>query len=96
MKTIWKFDLAGSNIPLRVPKGAVPLGVAMQGDCPRIWMLVDSEAELEDRMFWVRGTGQPLDTNDAHEIKHIGTVLDGPFIWHVFECVLKVLVVDVR
>lgn len=82
-KTIWKYtlDLAGSQT-IRMPRGAEILSVAVQANEFRLWALCDPEAPIEPRVILVHGTGHPITDSLG---RHIGTVIDGSFVWHVFE-----------
>lgn len=84
MKTIWKYTLDRVDLRwLEMPVGAKILHVAMQNGEVTIWAVVLPNAEREKRAFRVVGTGNPFP--DADKWAHIGTVFDGPFVWHVFE-----------
>jgi len=52
----------------------------MQGDALHVWMMVETNESQVPHEFVVIGTGQELPLGD-----HIGTVLEGAFVWHVFE-----------
>ena len=81
-KQIWKYSL--ENI-IEMPKGAEILTVDIQNGQmfnAQMWVKVDTENEMEKRMFEVIGTGQNFDDTNR---KYIGTYQDGPFVWHVFE-----------
>lgn len=84
---IWKYVLQMEDEQtIKMPKGAKVLSVQMQNDEICVWALVDPAAELENKAFWIIGTGNPfyLDMNFA---KYIGTVqqLGGRLVWHIFE-----------
>ena len=81
-KQIWKYSL--ENI-IEMPKGAEILTIDIQNGQmfnAQMWVKVDTENEVEKRMFEVIGTGQNFDDTNR---KYIGTYQDGPFVWHVFE-----------
>lgn len=60
--TIWKFPLAITDQQeVRMPLGAVPLSVAMQGDVLCLWCAVAPDAEQVNRLVFVHGTGHPMD-----------------------------------
>lgn len=90
MKTIYKYQIVTANsmhqkIPM--PEGAVILSVGEQGGGVFVWALVDTDSPPEGRSFSVFGTGQPLPSNfdlEAMAQAHIGTVQQGPFVWHIF------------
>ncbi len=91
MKTVWKFPFVPSNIvELPMPRGALVLDVASQGEGPSppgtpcLWALVDPSAETEVRRFRVAGTGHPI----AEELgRFVGTfgVLAGQASFHVWD-----------
>ena len=84
MKTIWKFTIElTSEQKVLMPRGAEILTVQIQRDFLSLWARVDPKAEAEERSILVRGTGHEVQDH----AKYIGTVqvLDGQFIWHVFE-----------
>lgn len=98
-RTIWKFPLGqpGFANSFPMPKGAEILTVQMQGGVPCIWAVVNP-AELRD--FWetvtfqIIGTGWDFDTR--HKRKYVGTVQDGPFVWHVFQLLEDNAVIDLQ
>ncbi len=48
-----------------------------------MWAMCDPEqAPVHSRLFVVVGTGFEL---TGGELKHIGSTVDGPFVWHLFE-----------
>lgn len=53
---------------------------ARKPDVVEFWAL-DTNAPRELRGFRVFGTGQPLPGN----VKHVGTALVGPLVWHLME-----------
>ncbi|KRB22704.1 hypothetical protein ASE05_16110 [Mesorhizobium sp. Root172] len=82
MKTIWKFEieLSGSQ-PLFAPDvriisaGLDPNGVLC------VWGTVDTDKPQRQIEVAVCGTGGTL---PQHPLEFVGTVKDGPFMWHVF------------
>jgi len=82
MKTIWKYELdrAGATV-LQMPAGATIIHVALQGTFICLWAIVDPRLPKEPRCISVYGTGNPLDQEARN---HLGTVQEGPFVWHVF------------
>ena len=93
METIHKYEIDltlhvnGECYIVRMPSGAKILHVDSQK--PRhihLWALVSTEAKTEDRPILVVGTGGSMSNIRSDiKLKHLGTVEDGPFIWHVFE-----------
>ena len=89
MTTIWKYDLDVTDIQkVSMPMGAMPLHVAIQNPNSgvertiQLWAAVDPARPKEDRLFAVVGTGNPAPEPDDAE--YVGSVIDGPFVWHVF------------
>lgn len=89
MKTVYKYQLSyDDKITLDLPKGAKPLHLGMQGPIgrvPHVWVLVDPEAPTEPMEFRFCGTGHPIEDAPAgHRWEHVGSVLEGIFVWHLF------------
>lgn len=83
--TIWKYVLR-SERKVEMPAGAKVLHVGLQHGEVTMWCLVDPLAVQEERHFHVYGTGWNLTKQLAKERhEHIGTVIDGSLVWHVFE-----------
>lgn len=76
---VYKYPIAGQ---LDLPVGAKLVMAATQSGSACAWFIVDTEAEVESRLFTVVGTGQHWD-NSLWE--HRWTWVDGPFVWHLLE-----------
>lgn len=93
MKTIWKYELAGPEKPVAMPKGAQILTAQMQGDRFCVWALVDPDAPKVNRSFRIYMTGQDIDINEQEDgyLKYIQTLQmsglgpKGVFVVHIFE-----------
>ncbi len=84
MKTVYKYRLTGKyTTTLQLPKQAQILSVQMQEGVPTLWALVDPTEELIPRYFSIVGTGWEIE----EEVTHIGTFMEGAFVWHVFEII---------
>ncbi len=85
MPTIWKFEFkVDDDVRVKMPTGASIIHVGSQKSLHLcLWAVVEEKAATETRRFFVRGTGHPMLRADA--ANHIGTVLDGSFVWHIFE-----------
>lgn len=85
MKTIWKFSFdVDGEATIEMPHGAQVLHVGSQA--PRtitVWAMVILPAEIEHRTFYVKGTGEVITEDD--DLRYLGTVMDDPWVWHVFE-----------
>ncbi len=87
-RQVWKFPVEFSaRFSLPLPKGAEVLHFDMQGTMPTLWALVDPEAEIAPRDFFLRGTGHDIPSPEDLPLKHIGTCLEdgGRLVWHLFE-----------
>ena len=85
MKTIWKYPaIINDTIRFEMQENAEILKVAITK--PRylaIWALVDPGATLEPR--YIRVIDTDVSIPDLHSLDYIDTVIDGPFVWHIFE-----------
>jgi len=85
MTTIWKYELEITDEQvIEIPRLSTILSVANQGGKLCLWVEVDPSQRTVARHFLIVGTGHPI-TVDANLRRFIGSVLIGPFVWHVFE-----------
>ena len=88
MRTVWKFQLEMTGVQkVAMPAGAEILSAAIQPPTRTLclWALVDDdEAELETRSVYIVGTGTPMPAG-VGSADFIGTVLDPPYVWHLFD-----------
>lgn len=92
MRTIHKYplDISGGTCRVRAPHNAKFLHVGLDPNCePCIWAEVEiSKSDVvvipgyTDHRFYIIGTGHPIPPGIE---KYIGTIHQGPFIWHVYE-----------
>lgn len=83
VSTIWKYPLVSHGvISINMPQGAEVLSAQMQLGFVTLWALVGPRTVYEMRTFLVVGTGNAL---PPANLSHISTILDGPYVWHVFE-----------
>lgn len=81
MKTVWKFPLPlAPEVNVMMPEGAQVLYVGNQAGTIALWALVDPDKSLVTRVFRIAGTG-----HDVPDGVYVGTVQQGPLVWHVFE-----------
>lgn len=88
MQTIWKFPIQpGDLIRVQMPKGARVLDVQEQQGQPAIWAEVDSEAETEERLFDVFGTGHEIKSGMGVAREYVGTfqLHGGVLVFHLYE-----------
>lgn len=84
MMTIYKYPLKRAGVQkVTMPHGARLLHVAMQNGQPTLWAHVDDGVVRVDRLIAVIGTGNPAP--DPDESEYVGSVFDGPFVWHIFD-----------
>jgi hypothetical protein len=82
MKQIFKFRVTLGRNEIMMPKGFTVLTAQMKDGQIRIWALCDPDMEKKSVEIYVTGTGINIDT-DYYSI-YVGTVQDGPYVWHVF------------
>ena len=83
---VFKYRVDGASLQvIRLPKGAKILQVAWQRHQQDtfLWALVDPEAPLVSRTFYLMATGQEM--GDAEGLLHVGTFQMGVLVWHLFE-----------
>ena len=83
MITIWKYPFAVQDqVKISMPKGAKIVHIeSFRGPC--LWALVDTERPIEQRTFYVFGTGHEI--VDYQYKSYVGTLIQPPFVWHFFE-----------
>ncbi len=83
MTTIHKYPLAiDDNLIIEMPQPAEIIHVGLDpAQRPCVWAVVDPAEEMTSRTLYVVGTGHPM---PAKAQTHIGSFVQGPFIWHVF------------
>lgn len=73
----------GIPCTLKLPYGARILHAGMQFRDICVWYVCDPASSLTDRTFIVYGTGHEMKEDEYY--RHVNTIQDGPFVWHVFE-----------
>ena len=88
-KAVWKYNLPFENAPtIKMKAGAQVLSAGLEAarslDKPTIviWALVDIDAPEEWVDFFIRGTGHTIGDRVG---RHVSTLQDDHFVWHVFE-----------
>ncbi len=82
---IYRYPITPEGAPVKMPAKAKVLHAgwveARKIFC--VWMLVDPEVALEDRIFIVRATGDEV----TEGMQHLNTVVmpDGFHVFHIFE-----------
>lgn len=85
-RTIWKFPLKITDEQIiEVPDYVEWLNVGLdpQGN-PSLWALVYPDNEKVQINIRIIGTGHPVEKEIWHD-NYRGTIIDGPFAWHVFQ-----------
>lgn len=89
MKTIWKYPLTTeTRCIIGMPEGAEILTIQVQNNVPCVWAEVDTEAELEERVFCFFATGEEIGFDgQEYDYLYVGTVqlYNGASVLHVFE-----------
>ena len=84
MKTIYKYNLTHA-ISIHTHKDAKILHLAYQKDELCVWMEVDTEQPIVNRILEFAGTGWEI-TSRFEEAHYIGTVTDSAgFVWHWYD-----------
>ena len=83
---VLKYQLKLTDEPqvFHIPVGGKVLTTQVQYDVICIWVLCDDTDKLDERSFYVRGTGHHVPNQG---LRYVGTVqqMDGRFVWHIFE-----------
>ena len=91
--TVWKSVLhLVDEQTINLPASSKILTFQIQNGCSFIWYLVpDTSAPLTPRRFRLAGTGHPLSNlpHDNPNLSYIATAHPHPFVWHLFEILLK-------
>jgi len=85
--TIWKYPLDITDLQAIVmPAEADILHVGLDpAGTLCLWVMVNRDVTVtEARQFAVIGTGNPIQYGDLN-LNHLGSVVQGPAVWHVFE-----------
>lgn len=84
MERIYKYPLVPEDwTTVRMPEGAEPLCVQVQGGAPFLWARVDIDRAPVLHHFRIAGTGHDLGSNIG---RYIGTIQleGGSLVFHVF------------
>lgn len=86
-KTIWKYQLVAESVKIEMPIGAEILTVQIQDGIACLWALVDPNADKEERIIEVFGTGHPVPYDMGVSRKYIATfqLNGGTLVYHAFE-----------
>lgn len=89
---IFKYEIEMQSVELVIkdeqkivmPRGAMVLHVGMQNGRICLWAQVNPDDEPMERRFIIHGTCHE-NLPEATPLTHIATVMDGSFVWHVFD-----------
>lgn len=82
--TIWKYPLEITRSQcIEVPSDSRALSAALQNGDLCVWFLVEESRPKQTRRILIYGTGNPIGGVFAGWF--IGSVQQGPFVWHVFD-----------
>lgn len=81
---IWKFVVTDALgvAGVIMPQVAKLLHVAMQNGKLCVWALVWPQLPKVTRRLVIYGTGDAIERGER---AYVGTVMDGQFVWHVFD-----------
>ena len=84
MKSIYKYKLNLAHTEVELPEGSKVVHFGMQRNelCMWVEQVVESNLEPISRSYWVIGTGHEIPNIDG--LRHLGTALDGGFVWHLY------------
>ena len=83
MRTIYKYPLQITDYQtILIPEFALFTHIAMQYDKPTLWLEVDTSKPVESINILCFGTG--MEIPESMELFHLGTVIDGDFVWHFY------------
>ncbi len=87
MRTIYKYELNATETPQKIllPEGSVARHVAVIDHVIYVWV-EQPIGELVDQWehtFIICGTGDLFEFPKGH-MNYVGTVFQGPFVWHVY------------
>ena len=82
MRVVYKYVLPREpEFTLSTPEVFKPLCVNMQNDKPTMWAQIFKGNKTIERKFFLIATGERI-PSVAHA--YIGTLFDGPFVWHLY------------
>lgn len=85
MKVVQQEIQRVGRVKLDIPRLAECLSVQMQGDKIQSWWLVNERNAVEQVTILIYGTGDSMSDSLVSYLEFLGTVQDGPFVWHVFQ-----------
>lgn len=86
VRTVWKYQMRfAGEIRLEMPEGAEIVHVGLDpGGVLCAWAIVEPSRPKGTKILRIFGTGHEVPLW-ANRRSHVGTFLDGPYVWHVFD-----------
>lgn len=93
MRTVWKFPLLRMHGWNDVAMGANAEGVTQvvlaaidpSSGLPCVWIEGDDTGAHMTRSFGVFPTGGMIEDKKHEPIEHVGSLIDGSLVWHIYE-----------
>lgn len=83
MRKVYKYHLHSKITILRIQPNAIFRSAQLQNNEFMLWFEVDSyKMASDERAFTIYATGELI---DDHDTKYLGTVQQGPCVWHIYE-----------
>ncbi len=85
MRKIFKYHLpiAGPTVIVAMPNNPKILSAGNQNEQVMVWADVEEDNQLEDHLFFIRGTGHPMHSQESTFIDTV-IVAGGSLVWHIF------------
>lgn len=87
-KTIWKFPIQVTNeFQLEMPRNSYIIHIDVQRSSPQLWAIVDPDNPIEQRKFYLIGTGALFSNDLWDKSVYVGTfqLHSGDIVLHLFE-----------
>lgn len=82
MITVYKYPMKiTGKQTIQMPEDSLTILVAEQNGTLCMWAEVDTESPLEEKEFYIYGTGHEISHDGA---MHLGSAVVGNFVWHVY------------
>lgn len=86
MEVIYKYDLQLTDCQeIQMPINSHIISAQLQNGSLKIWAIVDLESPIVKIKIHILGTGFPLPLIEGTFLKHISSIQQEGFVWHIFE-----------
>lgn len=83
---IFKYELSIEMVQtIEIPKDALITSIQEQHGKLCVWALVDDSHEMENRTFYIYGTGHSIKSHCELEFIDTVQMQGGTLVWHIFE-----------